>query len=191
MSAKSIIVNQCSHVNARGRRCRMTIAPDHDSLCTHHLAQSGVSQPDPEALTRELLNSTGDLASVGEVNAFLGNVVKLRARRLIDRKDAVAFGYLSQLLLCTLTGMEKKFEEERDAVALEEVNKDIAAMRASFEARLADKKAAEASKKSKSNPSTETKGSAVPASKPAPSNTPASAETATPKPPRDYFSICT
>ena len=96
------------------------------------LAQSAVSQPDDEALAGELLNSTGDLASAGEVNAFLGNVVKLRARRLIDRKDAVASGYLSQLLLCTLHGMEKLSDEERDAQALEEVNEDIRKMRASF-----------------------------------------------------------
>lgn len=191
MSAKSLTANQCNHINARGRRCRMLVASDTDSFCSHHLRQAAAPQPDDEALVAELLNSTGDLASAGEVNAFLGNVVKLRARRLIDRKDALAFGYLSQLLLCTLHGMARKLEVESDAIELEEVNKDIARMRASFEARLAATRAAEASKKSKSNPSTGARDSSVPPSNPAPSNTPASTEPATPKPPRDYFSICT
>lgn len=191
MSAKSLTANQCNHLNARGRRCRILIASDTDSFCSHHLAPSAVSQPDDEAPVAELLNSTGDLASVGEVNAFLGNVVKLRARRLIDRKDAVAFGYLSQLLLCTLHGMEKLSDEERDAQALDEVNEDIRKMRASFLANYAARQAAKAAKKSQSNPSTGAWDSSVPASKPAPSNTPASTESATPKPPRDYFSICT
>ena len=193
MSAKSLTANQCNHINARGRRCRMLIASDADSFCSHHLAQSAVSQPNEESLAAELLNSTGDLATVGEVNAFLGNVVKLRARRLIDRKDAVAFGYLSQLLLTSLSGMEKLSDEERDAQALDEVNEDIRKMRASFLARHAAVEAAKAAKKSQSNASTGTKDSVrpAPASKPAPSNTPTSTESATPQPPRDYLSICT
>jgi hypothetical protein len=191
MSAKRLTTNQCTHINARSRRCRMLVASAEDSFCSHHLAQSAVSQPDPEALAAELLNSTGDLASAGDVKAFLGNVVKLRARRLIDRKDAVAFGYLSQLLLCTLHGMEKLSDEERDAQALDEVNEDIRKMRASFLANYVARQAAKASQKSQKTQSTQARDSSVPASKPAPSNAPASTESATPKPPRDYFSICT
>jgi hypothetical protein len=186
MSAKSLIANQCNHINARGRRCRMLIASDEDSFCTHHSAQSAVSQPGEDSLAAELLNST-----VGEVNALLGNVTKLLARKEIDRKDAVAFGYLSQLMLCSLSGMEKLSDEERDAQALNEVNKDIREMRASFLANYAARQAAKASQKSQKNPSTQTRNSSVPASKPAPSSTPPSTESATPQPPRDYFSICT
>lgn len=191
MLAKPLVANQCNHINARGRRCRMLVASDEESYCVHHSAQSSVSLPDDESLAAELLNSTGDLATVGDVNAFLGNVVKLRARRLIDRKDAVAFGYLSQLLLCTLHGMEKLSDEARDAQALDEVNEDIRKMRASFLARHAAVEAAKAVKKSQNNPPTRSTDSSVPASKPAPSSTPASTESATPQPPRDYFSICT
>lgn len=182
---------QCQHISPRGQRCRMLRASDQDSFCAHHLRQAAASQPDSEAQVAELLNSTGDLASAGEVNAFLGNVVKLRARRLIDRKDALAFGYLSQLLRCTLHGMEKLSDEERDAQALDEVNEDIRKMRASFLANYAARQATKAAMKSQNNPSTGTKDSVRAASKPAASNAPASTEPATPKPPRDYFSICT
>jgi len=191
MSAKSLTANQCNHINARGRRCRMLVVSEQDSFCVHHIAQSALSRPVEESLAAELLNSTGDLATVGEVNAFLGNVVKLRARKLIDRKDAVAFGYLSQLLLTSLSGMEKLSDEERDAQALDEVNEDIRKMRASFLARHAAVEAAKASKRSQNNPSTGTKDSVHPAPKPAPSSTPPSTESASPQPPRDYFSICT
>jgi hypothetical protein len=190
MPAKSLTANQCNHINARGRRCRMTIAPNHDSLCTHHLAQSAVLQYDDEALAGELLNSTGDLTSAGEVNALLANVTKLFARKQIDRKDAVAFGYLSQLMLCSLPGMEKKMEAVRDARALEEINRDIAETRARFLANRAAR-AAEAAKKSQNNPSNGTKDSVGPASQPAPSNAPATPESAAPKPPRDYYSMRT
>src|SRR5277367_258716 len=191
MSAKSLTANQCNHINARGRRCRMLVVSEQDSFCVHHIAQSALSRPVEESLAAELLNSAGDLATVGEVNAFLGNVVKLRARKLIDRKDAVAFGYLSQLLLTSLSGMEKLSDEERDAQALDEVNEDIRKMRASFLARHAAVEAAKASKRSQNNPSTGTKDSVHPAPKPAPSSTPPSTESASPQPPRDYFSICT
>ncbi len=191
MSAKSLTANQCNHINARGRRCRMLVASDEGSFCIHHLAKSAVSQPGDESLAAELLNSTGDLATVGEVNALLGNVTKLLARKEIDCKDAVAFGYLSQLLLCTLHGMEKLSDEERDAQALDEVNEDIRKMRASFLANYAARQAAKDAKKPKNNPSTGTKDSVRPAPKPTPSNTPPSTESVTPQPRRDYFSICT
>ena len=182
---------QCQHISPRGQRCRMLRASDQDFFCAHHLRQVAASQPGDESLAAELLNSTGDLATVGEVNASLGNVTKLLASKEIDRKDAVAFGYLSQLLLCTLHGMEKLSDEEHDTQALDEVNEDIRKMRASFLTHYAARQAAKAAKKSQNNPPTRSTDSSVPASKPAPSNTPASTESATSKPPRDYFSICT
>ena len=191
MPAKSLTVNQCHHINALGRRCRMLIASNHDSFCTHHLSQSVAAPPDSEALADELLNSTGDLATPGEVNALLANVVKLLARRNIDRKDAVAFGYLSQLLLCSLPGMEKKLVAERSSLDLEEVNKGIAEMQARYLARRAAAQAAEASQKSQDNPPAGTKDSSGPASQHAPSNAPTSTESGPPKPPRDYYSMRT
>ncbi len=182
---------QCQHISPRSQRCRMLRVSDQESLCAHHLRQAAASQPHPEALAAELLNSTGDLATPGEVNALLGNVVKLLARRNIDRKDAVAFGYLSQLLLCSLPGMEKELEAERDALALEELNKSIAETRARYLAKRAAAKAAEASQKSQNNPSSGTRDSSGPASQHAPSNTPTSTESGAPQPPRDYASMRT
>jgi len=191
MSVKHLTDQHCQHISPRGQRCRMLRASDHDSLCPHHLRQAAAAQPHPEAFAAELLNSTGDLATAGEVNALLGNVVKLLARRNIDRKDAIAFGYLSQLLLCSLPGMEKKLEKERDALALEEVNKSIAEMQARYLAKRAAAKAAEASQKSQDNPSTITRDSSCPAPQHVPSNSPTSAKSGSPQPPRDYAGMRT
>jgi hypothetical protein len=182
---------QCQHISPRGQSCRMLRASDQDSFCAHHLRRATALQPDDEALAAELLNSAGDLATVSDVSALLGNVTKLFARKHIDRKDAVAFGYLSQLMLCSLSGMEKLSDEERDAQALDEVNEDMRKMRASFLARQAAVEAAKAARKSQNTPPTQTRDSSVPAPEPAPPNTPASTESAASKPPRDYFSICT
>jgi hypothetical protein len=181
---------QCQHISPRGQRCRMLRASDQDSFCAHHLRQAAAPQPDDEALADEILNSTGDLATAGEVNALLANVTQLFARKQIDRKDAVAFGYLSQLMLCSLPGMEKKLESERNALSLEAINRDIAETRARFLANRAAR-AAEASRKSQNNSPVGASNSAGPASQPAPSNTPATPESATPKPPRDYYSMRT
>ena len=191
MSVNHHTDQHCEHISPRGQRCRMLRTSGREPLCAHHLRQAAPSQLHPEALAAELLNSTGDLATPGEVNALLGNVVKLLARRNIDRKDAVAFGYLSQLLLCSLPGMEKELEAERGAFALEEINKSIAETRARYLAKRAAAKAAEASQKSQNNSSTVARDSSGPASQHAPSNTPTSAESGTPQPPRDYASMHT
>jgi hypothetical protein len=87
--------------------------------------------------------------------------------------------------------MEKKLVAERDALDLEEVNKSIAEMRATYVARRAAAKAAQDSQKSQNNPSSGTKDSSGPASQHAPSNTPPSTESGTPQPPRDYYSMRT
>ncbi|HKN76387.1 MAG TPA: hypothetical protein VJW94_14505 [Candidatus Acidoferrum sp.] len=120
MSAKSLTVNQCHHINARGRRCRMLIALDHDSLCQHHLAQSAASRPDAETVASELLDSTGELATADEVNTLLANLVRQLARKRIDRKDAMAIAYASQLLLSTLPGMDKEYAASFDSEATQE-----------------------------------------------------------------------
>jgi len=117
MSHHSQSDRHCLHLNARGRRCRMLRAPDHESLCAHHLQRSSAAQPDQETLAAELLDSTGDLTSASEVNAFLGNLVRQLARKRIDRKDAIALAYMSQLLLNSLLPLEKQLEAERRAAS--------------------------------------------------------------------------
>jgi hypothetical protein len=112
MSAKSIAANQCHHINGRGRRCRMLIAPNHDSLCQHHLAQSVVSQPGTQALAAELLGSLNNFSTAAAVNQLLGNLVIQLAHKRIERRDAIAIAYMCQLLLMSLSPLKKELRAE-------------------------------------------------------------------------------
>jgi hypothetical protein len=120
------ITNQCSHINGAGRRCRMIIAPTHDALCAHHLQQHLANQPDPEILAAELLESTGNLNTADRVNALLANVTKQLARQRISRQDAIAIGYLAQLLLNTVPGVQKEHQALRAHEARQALRKSIA-----------------------------------------------------------------
>jgi hypothetical protein len=117
MSAKSVTTSQCSHINARGRRCRLTIAPSHNSLCTHHLRQAVAAQPDTETLAAELLGSLDDFSTADSVNKLLSNLVKQLARKRIARLDAIAMAYMCQLLLNSLPPLKKELRAEDEEQA--------------------------------------------------------------------------
>jgi hypothetical protein len=112
MSGKSAPISRCNHINARGRRCRLTIAPSHNSLCTHHLRQASAAQPDTETLAAELLGSLDDFCTAESVNQLLGNLVKQLARKRIERRDAIAIAYICQLLLNSLSPLKKELRAE-------------------------------------------------------------------------------
>jgi hypothetical protein len=86
--------------------------------------------------------------------------------------------------------METKLEAESDAIEAEELNRDIAEMRAHVLAKRAAK-AAEVSRKSQNNSSAGPGDSSGHASSHAPSNAPTSHVPAAPQPPRDYASMRT
>jgi len=99
---------------------------DDEALCPYHLRLTQASQPDPEALAAELLASTGNLNTADRVNALLANVVKQLARQRIDRRDALAIGYLAQLLLNIVPGVQKEYQAIRASEARQALRKSIA-----------------------------------------------------------------
>jgi hypothetical protein len=103
----------CRHLTAAGRRCRKLRAAGHPSFCERHARPRAKSLPDEEALAAELLASIEDFTTAASVNVFLGNVVKQLARKRIQRLDAIAHAYLSQLLLNSLSAMEKEMINDR------------------------------------------------------------------------------
>jgi hypothetical protein len=117
--------NQCQHISPRGQHCRM-LRVDDESLCPYHLRQTRANQPDPETLAAELLESTGNLNTADRVNALLANLVKQLARQRIDRRDALAIGYLAQLLLNTVPGVQKEYQAIRAAEAKQALRKSLA-----------------------------------------------------------------
>jgi hypothetical protein len=130
-SSELVAASQCQHISPRGQHCRMLRAVD-ESLCPYHLRQTQASQSDPEALAAELLESTGNLNTADRVNALLANVVKQLARQRIDRRDALAIGYLAQLLLNTVPGVQKEYQAIRAAEAKQTLHRSLAESQARF-----------------------------------------------------------
>ena len=97
----------CHHLDARGHRCRMLAAPDGE-LCAHHAQRLSRSTPASDAVAAELLSSIEDFSTAASVNQFLGNLTKQLVRKRIQRRDAVALAYLSQLLLNSLSAMNRE-----------------------------------------------------------------------------------
>jgi primosomal protein N'' len=123
MSSKQLTVNQCQFQNARGQRCNMLIDTNHRhgtgqaTLCAFHAERLLAKVPlvDPEVLATELLGGIDGFASADAVNLFIGNVVRQLARKRIARRDAIAFAYLSQLLLNSLGALQKEAEVQEKA----------------------------------------------------------------------------
>ena len=98
----------CQHLDARGHRCRMLSASDGGELCAHHAQRLSRSTPANDVLTAELLSSIEDFSTAASVNQFLGNLTKQLVRKRIQRRDAIALAYLSQLLLNSLSAMSRE-----------------------------------------------------------------------------------
>lgn len=125
MSHELISPDQCLNVSPRGQHCRMLRA-DGQSFCAYHLQRAEAADPDPEVLAAELLDGTGNLNTADRVNALLANTVKQFARQRIDRTDALAVGYLAQMLLNTVPGVQKEHQAIRNAEARQALRKSIA-----------------------------------------------------------------
>ena len=85
----------------------MLAAPNGD-LCAHHAQRLSRSTPANDAVAAELLSSIEDFSTAASVNQFLGNLTKQLVRKRIQRRDAIALAYLSQLLLNSLSAMNRE-----------------------------------------------------------------------------------
>jgi hypothetical protein len=111
----------CTFVNAKGGRCRMlTLSPEFP-LCPDHMRKEALRQRrQQEALAKDLLSDIRHFTTADDINLFLGNLLRQMAHNRIDRKDAIAMAYVSQLLLNTLTPLRRQMErddEQGDAEA--------------------------------------------------------------------------
>jgi hypothetical protein len=119
--------NRCQFTSPRGRRCKLPRAAKHDSLCLHHAhhEEKRTDQfpctPEAKALVAEVLGSPRDFRTVTSVNAFIANLVSLRARKLLNARDASYFAYLAQLLLISLPGLKSEFISVNDLNAWDEI----------------------------------------------------------------------
>jgi hypothetical protein len=97
--------SRCEFTFSDGRRCRNQCA----SLCAHHAPKqrrggkgAALNAPELEALCSDLTTATN-------INRALAQTFLLIAQGRISRKDAFAFGYLSQLLLQSVSGVRAEY----------------------------------------------------------------------------------
>lgn len=114
-TSKPPTIRLCANVTAAGRRCRMLTVGDSE-LCPHHArprAKRLQEQQDAEKLAAELLGPVQHFNTPGNVHYVLGNLVKELAHKRIPRRDALALGYLCQLLLSSFGEYRKRAAARR------------------------------------------------------------------------------
>jgi hypothetical protein len=116
-------VQRCEFTFSDGRQCRnpakvylqdelspvkeQKVANQRASFCTHHSSKRPYSGGKVEA--PELVGLCADLTTATTINRALAQTYLLMAQGRISRKDAIAFGYLTQLLLQTVPGVRAEF----------------------------------------------------------------------------------
>jgi hypothetical protein len=97
-------VSRCEFTFSDGRQCCNQRVP----LCAHHSSkQKRGAKRVSDASALEALCS--DLTTATTINRALAQTFLLMAQGRISRKDAVAFGYLSQLLLQSVSGVRAEY----------------------------------------------------------------------------------
>jgi hypothetical protein len=103
-----------SSLNSSASRCQFTFADGRQcktppmQLCAHHAPkQKRGAKRISDASALEALCT--DLTTTTSINRALAQTFLLMAQGRISRKDAVAFGYLSQLLLQSVSGVRAEY----------------------------------------------------------------------------------
>ncbi len=116
MPSQAVTITPCRHINRRGHRCRLHSTIPNLELCPHHarlLEKQHQRHNDNSAA--ELLGDLTDFSTPDAINALLGNLVRQLARKRIARLDAIAIAYVSQLLLGSISSMDRHDAALRNA----------------------------------------------------------------------------
>jgi hypothetical protein len=100
---------RCQFSFTDGRQCRMQSAQP--VLCSSHAstrAQAETNQSRQKFAT-SLAPLSGEFRTATEINCALGKVFLSLAQNRLPRRDAVALGYLAQLMLQTLPGVKEEY----------------------------------------------------------------------------------
>jgi hypothetical protein len=103
-------LQRCQFSFADGRRCRSPRGEAHPTLCVSH-ARSEAKAAQAANLADELAPLSGSFNTASDVNHVLGNLFSLLAQNRIPRRNAVALGYLAQLLLQTLPAVREELTQ--------------------------------------------------------------------------------
>src|SRR3984957_4779283 len=116
ITAHARTITPCRYTNRRGQHCRLfSTIPDLD-LCPHHARQTqNRKQRHNDNTAAELLGDLTDFSTPDAINALLGNLVRQLARKRIARLDAIAIAYVAQLLLGSISSMDRHDAALRNA----------------------------------------------------------------------------
>ena len=130
-------IARCSHSTIAGRQCRLGVINAQSRFCFRHqqLSLPRDNSPVPESVAQDLLANIDNFDDAHSINSFLGNVVKQLVYRRISRQDAIAYGYLSQLLLNSLRPLTVQRETEDSDALLQQITADAHAFSAIQEQR--------------------------------------------------------
>lgn len=100
---------RCQFSFADGRRCRMQSAQP--ALCPAHASAHAITQSEQyrQKFATSLAPLSGEFRTATEINCALGKVFLAVAQNRIPRRDAVALGYLAQLMLQTLPAVKAEY----------------------------------------------------------------------------------
>jgi hypothetical protein len=98
-------VSRCEFTFSDGRQCRNERAV----LCAHHAPKQKRGGKGAALKAPELEALCSDLTTPTNINRALVQTFLLMAQGRISRKDAVAFGYLSQLMLQSVSGVRAEY----------------------------------------------------------------------------------
>jgi len=107
--------NRCRFTSSAGRRCRLLRAEGHSSLCLQHWRREQDvrieehEKPEAIALVAELLGACDKLRTKTAVNDAIAKLFSLRSRKFISVRDTAVLGFLLQLSLQTLEGVDYEF----------------------------------------------------------------------------------
>jgi hypothetical protein len=117
---------RCAFFTNAHRRCRLRVADAASSLCFRHFQLANLHRHNaaPDTAAQGLLSEVQHFTDANSINRFLGNVVRQLVLKRISRQDAVAYGYLSQLLLNTLRPLTIEHDSADAAATLEKITAD-------------------------------------------------------------------
>jgi hypothetical protein len=113
---------RCRHIDRLGRHCRLfSTIPDLE-LCPHHARQTqNRKQRHHDKSAAELLGDLENFSTPEAINFLLGNLVRQLARKRIHRRDAMAIAYVCQLLLGSISSMDRHEAAQRTSADLDEI----------------------------------------------------------------------
>jgi hypothetical protein len=115
-TSAQVTLTPCRHIDRLNRRCRLFSTIPNLELCPHHARLlEKQHQRHNDNTAAELLGDLTDFSTPDAINALLGNLVRQLARKRIARLDAIAIAYVAQLLLGSISSMDRHDAALRDA----------------------------------------------------------------------------